>query len=189
MVDVPVTLQRQFQQFFEFFVPQVQFLDRMVELPVVLRLQWQKTVEVPQLPFLGCVCSVRQWIHILRQRGRLWEKILVFYVNGYSAPEVDSRPALLLHGPARRRPRPCDDALRAVFPMFASRMEKCAQQMIRPPSSFFLETWTSFLRAPLYFAVFQQSADSARWFFLSPRRPLLSRARGVAGSPGVSTPR
>ena len=27
-------------------------------------------------------CSVRQWIHILRQRGRLLELFLVFYVNG-----------------------------------------------------------------------------------------------------------
>ena len=71
--DVPVTMQRQFQQFVVFFVPQVQFLDRMVDIPVFLRLQWQKTVEFPQLPFLGCVCSVRQWIQILRQRGRLLE--------------------------------------------------------------------------------------------------------------------
>ena len=33
--DVRVTMQRQFQQFFEFFVPQ--FLDRMVDFPVMLR--------------------------------------------------------------------------------------------------------------------------------------------------------
>ena len=29
-----VTMQRQFQQFIEFFVPLVQFLDRMVDIPV-----------------------------------------------------------------------------------------------------------------------------------------------------------
>ena len=32
---------------------------------------------------LGARCSVRQWIHVLRQKGRLLEEILVFYVNGY----------------------------------------------------------------------------------------------------------
>ena len=61
-------------------MPQVQVLDRMVDIPVVLCLQWQKTVEVPQ--FLDCACSVRQWIHILRQRGRLLDEFLVFYVIG-----------------------------------------------------------------------------------------------------------
>ena len=43
--------------------------------------------------FLGARCSVRQWIHVLRQQGRLLEEILVFYVN-----EVNSRPALLFSG-------------------------------------------------------------------------------------------
>ena len=35
VVDVPVLFSDRFQQFFEFFVPQVQFLDRMVDIPVV----------------------------------------------------------------------------------------------------------------------------------------------------------
>ena len=43
--------------------------------------------------FLGARCSVRQWIHVLRQQRRLLEEILVFYVN-----EVNSRPALLFSG-------------------------------------------------------------------------------------------
>ena len=34
--------------------------------------------------FLGARWSVRQWIHILRQQGRLLEKNLVFYVKGYT---------------------------------------------------------------------------------------------------------
>ena len=61
-------------------VPQVQFLDRMLDFPVVLQLQVQKTVKVPQLPFL---CLVRQWIHILRQiEGGFWKNSSFFCVSG-----------------------------------------------------------------------------------------------------------
>ena len=92
--SVPVTMQRRFQQFFEFFVPQVQFLDRMVDITVVLWLQWQKTVEVPQLPW-GRAMLCRQWIHILRQyTGDFWKKSGFLLVWVDSAPEDDSRPAL-----------------------------------------------------------------------------------------------
>ena len=43
------------------------------------------------------------------------------------------------------------------------------------------KTWTLFPRAPLHFAVFQQSADSARWVFLSPQRRRVLRCRGLGG--------
>ena len=109
-------------------MPRVQFLDRMVDIPVELRLQWQKTAEVPQLPFLGRACSVRQWIHILRQRGRLLEYFLVFYRDGWTrllrsilvplfffmaAHVVDHGSGMFLTG------FPGDDAPRAVFQTFA----------------------------------------------------------------------
>ena len=39
VVGVPVIFSDKFQQLFEFFVPQVQFLDRMVDIPVVQQRQ------------------------------------------------------------------------------------------------------------------------------------------------------
>ena len=54
-------------------MPQVQFLDRVVDITVMLWLQWQKTVEVPQLPW-GRALLCRQWIHVLRQyTGDFWK--------------------------------------------------------------------------------------------------------------------
>ena len=53
----PVIMQRQFQQFVEFFVPLVQFLDRMMDIPAACR-SWyaqyipvQQTVEISQVQF------------------------------------------------------------------------------------------------------------------------------------------
>ena len=83
--------------------------------------------------FLGCVCSIRQWIQILRQRGRLLETFLVFYVNGYTrllrsilvllfssgvevATLVVDPGSGMLFFPGFTG----DDAPRAVFPSFAS---------------------------------------------------------------------
>ena len=52
---VSVIMQRQFQQFVEFFVPLVQFLDRMVDIPAACR-SWygqcktvRQTVEISQV--------------------------------------------------------------------------------------------------------------------------------------------
>ena len=52
-------MQWQFQQFAEFFVPLVQFLDRMMDIPAACR-SWyaqyipvQQTVEISQVQFLG----------------------------------------------------------------------------------------------------------------------------------------
>ena len=71
--DVPVTMQRQFQQFFEFFVCQVQFLDRMVDIPVMLGLQWQKTVEDPQLPWGRAMLCSTVGTYSASVQGRLLE--------------------------------------------------------------------------------------------------------------------
>ena len=52
-------MQWQFQQLVEFFVPLVQFLDRMVDIPAACRswyaqyIRVQQTVEISQVQFLG----------------------------------------------------------------------------------------------------------------------------------------
>ena len=55
VVDVPVPFNDKFQQFFEFFVPQVQFLDRMVDIPVVQQRQVPTVFFTVLVQFLGKV--------------------------------------------------------------------------------------------------------------------------------------
>ena len=57
----PVIMQRQFEQFVEFFVPLVQFLDRMMDIPAACR-SWyakyipvQQTLEISKVQFLVVV--------------------------------------------------------------------------------------------------------------------------------------
>ena len=55
VVDVPVLFSDKFLQFFEFFVPQVQFLDRTVDIPVVQQRQVPTVFFTFLVHFLGKV--------------------------------------------------------------------------------------------------------------------------------------
>ena len=138
----------------------------------LLRLQWHKTVEVPQLPFMGARCSVRQWIHILPQQGCLLDEFLVFYVSGFSRL---LRSHLVLLAP--RRPRQWYAFLLVLLVMthlaLCSRLspglplgalsqngEVCTVDA-SAAEQFFLENQDIISMSPSYFAVFQQSADPA----------------------------
>ena len=102
--DVPAIMQLMFQQSkMKLVVPQIQFFDRVVDIPAVCR-DWyaqcktvQQTVEISQVQFLvGCrrarCCAttgawvaqylVRPWIHILRQfEHGFMDEFLTFYVK------------------------------------------------------------------------------------------------------------
>ena len=159
-------------------------------------------VDIPVMVFLGSRCSVRQWIQILRQHGRLFEEFLDFYVKGYTrllrsilvllfplcevaALVVDISSGLFSTGFAGK------NAPRAVFRMiaFTQNGEVCT---VYASADFF--PWKSghYFSEPLVLQYFQLCAVSARRFFWSPRRRRTLRRRGlggVTGSPGVSTPR
>ena len=112
--DVPVTMQGQF--------PASSSSSCLSWTPVMLRLQVQQTVEVPQLP--------RNALFDSGSRGWLLEELQVFYAIGQTLdPEVDSRRfSPCAHGRrgssrARRQHAGFDgiSAPRAVFPMIAGR--------------------------------------------------------------------
>ena len=77
----PVIMQRQFQQFVELFVPLVQFVDRMVDIPAAFR-SWyaqctsvQQTVEISQVQFLGgcgCACCFSMTGVLVWSCSKLW---------------------------------------------------------------------------------------------------------------------
>ena len=101
---VSVIMQWQFQQFVEFFVPPVQFLDRMVGIPdrgdltgTVLGWFWTRPLLCNNRCLGGVAqCFVRRWIHVMHHPGWLLEEFYDFLHEGVdSAPELDSRPALL----------------------------------------------------------------------------------------------
>ena len=134
VVDVPVLMQPAFLQ--SVLVPQVQFFDRMVDIPVCYGYSGRK---------LWRFRSCRSWV-----RGALFDSGYIFCVSSRvildefrvflsewvdSALEVASRLALRLmaahvvdHGSGLFSSGFAGiDAPRAVFPTFALRMEKCAQ--------------------------------------------------------------
>ena len=100
---MPVLVQPAFLQ----SVLEVHLLDRMLDIPVVLQLQVQTTVDSAVAVLLGVAqCLVRQWFHILRKlEDRFWKNSRFPRDWVDSAPEVDSRPALLRSGRALRRQR------------------------------------------------------------------------------------
>ena len=141
--------------------------------------------------FLGPRCSVRQWIQILRQLGRLLEEFLDFYVNGYTrllrsllvllfpvsevaALVVDTGSGLFSAGFAGK------NAPRAVFRTiaFTQNGEVCT---VYASADYF--PWKSghYFSEPLVLQYFQLCAVSASGFFGSPRRRGLGGG-GVAGS-------
>ena len=80
-----------------------------------------------------------------------------------SALEVDSRPALLSSWPRTSSTTAVACFLLVLLVMthlalcsrrlLSHRMEKCAQSMLRPPSSFFIENLDNISFSPLYFTV------------------------------------
>ena len=89
-------------------------------------------------------------------QGGFWKNLVIFLRDWVdSAPEVDSRPALLpqVARTSSTTAVACSILVLLVFTHLAlcSRrllthgMEKCAQSMLRLPSSFSSETWTIFL--------------------------------------------
>ena len=91
--------------------------------------------------------------NILRQLGGWLLEEFQFFLHDWidSAPEVDSRPALLRSGRALRRQLQWHVLYWFCWYLRTSRcvpthgMEKYAQSMLGPPSSCSLETWTIFL--------------------------------------------
>ena len=106
-----------------------------------------------------------------------------------SAPEVDSRPALHSSWPRTSSTTAVACFIRVLLVLthlalcsgrlLSHRMEKCAQSMLRPPSSFFIENLDIISISPLYFAVFS-AVGTLRWvIFRSPRRRRVLRCRGL----------
>ena len=97
-------MQRQFQQFVVFFVPLVQFLDRMVAIPAACRSLARAVhtcadrgdltgtvlgmvLDAPvivqqQVPWLEVAqCLVRRWTHVMHHSGWLLEEFVIFYMR------------------------------------------------------------------------------------------------------------
>ena len=77
------------------------------------------------------------------------------------------------------------DAPRAVFPAIAARSACTSVEQFRQ------EFWALFFISPLYFAEFSTVGTLRQVIFWEPsttKSSSLSRARGVAGSPGVRLP-
>ena len=81
VVDVPMQLKFQQSR-----VPQIQFLLRAANVPVVQ----QKTVEIPQVQFLVVWEVVDMPVFVQGQVPRLWTNFLILYVKVDSDPEAAS---------------------------------------------------------------------------------------------------
>ena len=136
----------------------------------------------------GSAVSVRQWIHILRQLGRLLEEFLDFYVNRYTrllrsilvllfplnevaTLVVDPGSGLFSTGSAG------ENAPRAVFRTFAFTQNGEVCTVLASADYFSLEIWTLFLRAPC-FAVFSAVRSLRWWIFWEPS---MTSCRGLGG--------
>ena len=198
-------MQLQFQQFVEFFVPLVQFLDRMVDIPAASR-SWYRTVHTVVLEMvLDAPVVVQQQVPWLGSRnagfddghmlciilGGFWKNSDFLHEGVDSAPELDSRSALLpVTGTLSTTAVACSIPSRCV-PMIAGSFQRSAQSMLQLLTKC---TWKSvqyFYEPPVSFSVF-----SVRIFcesiFWSPRALTSVSARGLGGvpeSPGVVTPR
>ena len=152
---------------------------------------------------LGARCSVRQWTHMFCvSKGGSWKKFWGFLREwAHSAPEVNSRPALLFSGVevAMLVVDPGSGlfsigfagiyAPRAVLRRLPSRrMEKCAQYMLRP--TIFPGNLDIISTNTLLCSIFS-CAQSPLVIFLSPRRRRDLRCRGLGGGgvAGSLTPR
>ena len=146
--------------------------------------------------FLGARCSVRQWIHILRQQGRLLEEFLGFLREWvHSAPKVKSRPAPLSSG-VEVATLVVDhgssliytgfaaiDAPRAVFPTIAFTQNGAVCTEHASGRLFFLENLDIISTNPLFCSIFScaQSPLVIFWEPSTTKSSSLSRARGWRG--------
>ena len=147
--------------------------------------------------FLGQRCSVRQWMHVLRQHGRLLEEFLDFYVNVYTRLLRSILVLLFSLCEVVALVVDPDSGLFSILVLLVKmhlalcsgrlpsrRMEKCTQFMLRP--TIFPEKSGHYFFELLDFAVFPSCAQSPLVFFWEPsttKSSSLSRARGgVAGS-------
>ena len=145
--------------------------------------------------FLGARCSARQWIHVLRQQGRLLEEILVFYVNRYTRL-LRSTLVLLFSFLVWKWPRSSSTPAVACFLLVllvlmhlvlcsrrlpSSRMEKCAQFLLRP--TIFLGNLYIISTNTLFCCIFScaQSPPVIFWEPSTTKSSSLSRARGWRG--------
>ena len=142
--------------------------------------------------FLGARCSVRQWIHVLRQQGKLLQEILVFYMNSNSRPAlffsgvevatlvVDPGSGLFSSGFAGI------DAPRAVFPTiaFTQNGEVCT---VYASADYYPWKSEHYFYEHLVLQYFQLCAVSASDFLgaLDDEEFFVVEGSGVAGSPGV----
>ena len=175
---VSVIMQRRFQQFVEFFVLSVQFLDRMVDIPAACRSlvrivhTVQQTVEISQVQFYGgyMLCIIQ---------GGLWKNFDDFLHEGVdSAPELDPRPA----GTSSTTAVACSLLVLLVLMHLALCSHDCRQLMLRLLTSCTLKSVHDFLRAPVFFSMFNVR-NFARVDFLEPsstHRCECSRAAGGA---------
>ena len=134
--------------------------------------------------------------------GDFWKNFWLFYVNGYSrllrsilvllfplgevaALVVDTGSGLFFTGFAG------ENAPRAVFPTFAFTQNGEVYTVFASADYFSLEIWTLFLRPPCLLQYFQLCAVSASGFLgaLDDEELFVVEGSGVAGSPGVFTPR
>ena len=85
VVDAPVIMQLKFQQSFvvSLDVPQIPFIDRVVDIPVGIDLQ--KTVEIPQLQFLDLVvmpvCATTSLVQTVQKTVELPQVQLLWCVD------------------------------------------------------------------------------------------------------------
>ena len=132
-------------------VPRIQFLDRLLDIPVAR-------------PFLA-----RQWIHILRLSG-CFLKNFTHFLRECGTLILKSILRSALHWPT---------------------VEVCTGNA-SIAEQLHMEIWTVFRMSPLYLADFLSCRQTPLVEFLEPsttKRSSSSRAREVAGSLGVSTPR
>ena len=206
---VSVIMQRQFQQFVEFFVPSVQFLDRMGDIPAACR-SWHAQCTLCSRPWRshryssgdgsacarGCAttgalvgiaqCFVRWWKHVMHHPGWLLEEFHDFLHDGVdSAPVLDSRPA-------RRRPRQWHvpyrfagiDAPRAVFPRLPAVCREVHSRCFCCSRLAHGNLYIIFFVLPVFFSMFNVR-NFARVDFCSPRALTGVSARRLGGGGGA----
>ena len=147
-------MQGQFQQFVEFFVPPVQFLDRMVTFQLhadlgtaqcTLCRPWRLHRYSSRDGFgrarccattgalVGVAhCLVRRWIHVMHHPGWFLEEFMIFYEKGHA--RLLRSILVLLFWPAHRRQQQWHapfwfclfDAPRAMFPRLPAVCRECA---------------------------------------------------------------
>ena len=209
-------MQRQCQQFVEFFVPPVQFLDLMVDIPAACR-SWYAQCTLRSRPLRSnrynsgncfgraCYCAttgalvgvaqwlVRRWIHVMHHPGWLLEEFTIFFLRGLSSIHV---LLFSLQLPAHRRQWQWHfpywfcwywRTSRCV-PMIAGSLQSSAQSMLWLLTRC---TWKSehiFSEPPVSFSMFSVRIF-ARVDFLAPSSTHTCECSRAGGVPELGSPR